>query len=65
MLSWVLRHRLQLRALYGLPPEPALADLIEEQRRHEELEGLPQVLPRDGKRGLPQVMLPPARRRGA
>lgn len=28
MFAWVFRHRHQLRALYGLPPEPAFAALL-------------------------------------
>jgi hypothetical protein len=58
MLSWVLRHRHQLRALYGLPPEPALAKLIEHDFGREDDASVERP-----RRGLPQVVLSPARRR--
>lgn len=30
--SWVFRHRHQLRAIYGLPPEPRVQRLLDEDR---------------------------------
>ncbi|MEO0650183.1 MAG: hypothetical protein AAFZ65_05855 [Planctomycetota bacterium] len=66
MLSWVLRHRHQLRALYGLPPEPAMAALLALEAPTEgpadapSVEGPEAPTPR---RGLPVVVLAPQRRR--
>jgi hypothetical protein len=36
MRSWLFRYRHQLRALYGLPPEPRVARLLEAAQRGED-----------------------------
>lgn len=36
MHAWIHRHRHQLRALYGMPPEPRIQALLDRAREAEE-----------------------------
>lgn len=78
MLAWVFRHRHQLRALYGLPPEPRMAALMAAVETYgdgtdlfepDPTPTLPAPEPRPAAalvgthRGLPVIELHPARRR--
>lgn len=73
MHAWIHRHRHQLRALYGMPPEPRIQALMERAREAEEaheraaaeaaLED-PEATPAEGPRKLRQHTLQPRRRTG-
>ncbi len=58
MHAWIHRHRHQLRALYGMPPEPRIHALLERARKAEREalaeEALNELASEDGSAGDPQ-----------
>jgi hypothetical protein len=71
--AWIHRHRHQLRALYGMPPEPRIQALMDRAREAEEAQTRaaeraaaadPESPAADAPRKLRQHTLQPRRRTG-